>query len=256
MRRKMIFSYWSEDDTSAVAPTIRAWSKHFPDYRMIGNDDIRPLLKRIKPGSVDLYDRIAIPACRSDVARLAYLYAHGGLYVDCHCHPADPEMIRRLLNGLDVHEMILLHKNRSNRDRPGMFRPRNGVIFARKSSSIISRLLDAAIDNLQRAATGQPLNIPGQYRNRWPLGDQNIWLLTGPGLYISMIADDPNLPNEIHPAYQHRIKMIEEADGPVRLYAYKGYRKLAPHWSVRQKSEPLFAPASCGPLAVLRSDRP
>lgn len=241
----MIFSYWSEEDTSAVAPTITAWSEHFPEYRLIGDGDVRPLLRRMKPGFVELYDRIAIPACRSDVARLAFLYAHGGLYVDCHCHPADPEMIRRLLNELDVHEMILMSKDRAKRSRESLelFWPRNGVVFARKSSSIISRLLDAAVDNLQRAAAGQPLNIPLQYQNGWIPGDRNIWLLTGPGLYISMLAEDPDRPTNIHPAYRHRIKTVEEAGGPIRLYAHKGYRKLAIHWSVRQRSEPLFAPA-------------
>jgi hypothetical protein len=124
----MIFSYWSEDDTSAVTSTIEAWSEHFPKYRVIGDSDVRPILSQMKPEFVDLYNRITIPACRSDVARLVFLYAHGGLYVDCHCHPADPDRIRGLLDGLDTYEVVLMNKDRAKDKAPrDIFWPRNGV---------------------------------------------------------------------------------------------------------------------------------
>ena len=45
------------------------------------------------PAYLEVYQRIRIPACKSDIARLVALYEWGGLYVDCHCGIRDAELI-------------------------------------------------------------------------------------------------------------------------------------------------------------------
>ncbi|RAD87813.1 hypothetical protein DN508_30850, partial [Burkholderia multivorans] len=55
-----------------------------PDYNVKVHDlgDILPVLEEHAPVLAKFVDTIQIPAAISDIARLALIYAYGGLYVD------------------------------------------------------------------------------------------------------------------------------------------------------------------------------
>ena len=95
---------------------IAAWRAHFPDFRVIGDADIEPLIVRHFPRYLEAYRRIQIPSCRANLARLLALHAWGGLYVDCHCGLRDPHYTRRLLDSLDAFELIAFDKHRASAD--------------------------------------------------------------------------------------------------------------------------------------------
>src|SRR5882724_2567306 len=80
----IIFAYWDSRDHTILGEMIAAWREHFPQFLLMGDHDILPLIDRYFPMYIDLYEKIRLPAAKSDVARLLALYEFGGLYVDCH----------------------------------------------------------------------------------------------------------------------------------------------------------------------------
>src|SRR5262245_36599709 len=79
-----IFAYWDTRDHTILTEMIAAWREHFSQFFLIGDHDVLPLIDRYFPIYTDLYEKIRLPAAKSDVARLLALYEFGGLYVDCH----------------------------------------------------------------------------------------------------------------------------------------------------------------------------
>jgi hypothetical protein len=42
----MIFAYWDSDDRTILTEMISAWRGHFPEFRVLSNHDIVPLIER------------------------------------------------------------------------------------------------------------------------------------------------------------------------------------------------------------------
>ena len=62
------------------------------DCRVYGDDDVRPLAAAaLGPDFADLWDRIALPTAKSDLARLILLWAYGGVYLDIHVGSTNAE---------------------------------------------------------------------------------------------------------------------------------------------------------------------
>ena len=60
-------------------------AKIYPDYKVLGPQDILPLVKRFSSDLSAMWDHIPHWVIQSDIARLLYIYYHGGMYLDCDC---------------------------------------------------------------------------------------------------------------------------------------------------------------------------
>lgn len=67
-------------------------STYIPEYRVLGPEDILPLVSKFSEELAELWDRIPHWIIRCDLGRLLYIYYHGGMYLDCDC------VIRKLIS--------------------------------------------------------------------------------------------------------------------------------------------------------------
>lgn len=228
------FTYWSGPDQNAIVSMVTEWRAAFPDFTIIGDEDIQPLLETRHPGLATLYRRLRIPAARSDIARLAWLETHGGFYVDAHTGLRDATMLRELLDTLPEGGVALIDKNSKAQSPDGNqahLWPRNGAIFARPEAPFLTTALVAATDRL--AAYDQ---APGT---------ASIWEISGPGLFIALLRD-PAAPTQIIPRWQTTVQVLDRADAPVRFYAHKGYRDQTQHWSALEQQQFILDPPDRG----------
>lgn len=109
--RTVIFCYWDSTDYYPVREAVQVWRSHFPEFQVIGDREVEPLLAQYFPLYLESYKKIRIPTCKSHFARLLALYQYGGLYVDCHCGINDVNGIRQLMEALDTFEMVVFDKD-------------------------------------------------------------------------------------------------------------------------------------------------
>ena len=222
-----VFTYW-DGDAAAIAEQVGHWRAQFPGYRVVTRDQARALLAARSPQALEAFDRIALPACRSDLARLLWLEAHGGLYVDAHCAILDAAAIRGQSGRLNEHEAVV-----STRWAPnfGKVMPHNSILWSRPGAPVTTRLLDIALGNLVAKAEQE------RRRGHEPY---HVWDLTGPGVLWRELFDTDAADGRLVEVWQGRIGTVFEADNPVRRHVFTGYRAPGQHWSERQRSERLF----------------
>lgn len=229
----MIFSYWDREDIGPIRDTLVDWRAHFPEFSIFSDHDVEPIITQFFPERLDMFRRVRIPACKSDIALLLLLYKFGGLFVDCHCGIRDPEAIRLLLLSLDYWELILYDKRRTKEKRPSyVIHPLNSVIFARRNSPILMDVANMAFQNLLR-----------HYENEKKYGFQpyDIWTLSGPGNLAETILVPGAIPSRLRENYLGRLCLIPEGEGePIGRAIHYSYRLPAMHWSERQNHEVLF----------------
>lgn len=241
----MIFGYWTTGPRpNGAPPPEEAWSEwksRFAAYRVFGDDEVLPLLRRWGENAASLFDDICIPACRADVARLALLYEHGGLYVDAHSMPGDPEQLALLLTRLSDWELILFDE-RPNSERHRQLWILNSVLCAQAQSDLLDELVRRAFANLERHREEERRHDPEHV-------PYEIYNLTGPWMILNVLFDRmPNGDAELKPCYRDRVLILPlpvlerpaPASMPVYLYCCGDYRKGRLHWSKREKVEPLF----------------
>ncbi len=199
---------------------------------MFGDADVLPLIK--SEFLRDLYLQIRIPACKSDIARLLLLQAHGGLYVDSHVGPGNGDRLVETLIALANFEVILFEK-KWERKELGDLQLMNGAMAARRNTPVLDLLIDSAfnnLDNQRKAERETPGYVP-----------YNIFVLTGAWDISLRIFDRSIKPYKIRPRFFDIVflhEMNEHIDPGFRLYEFYGYRKPGDHWSERQSSERLF----------------
>src|SRR5258708_39100868 len=101
----MMFSYWDKPDQSPIAAFVQEWRSHFPDFRILSDPDVEVMIAEHFPQHLEMFRRIRIPTCKSDITILLSLHCHGGLFVDCHCGITDADGLLRLVaasGGLEV----------------------------------------------------------------------------------------------------------------------------------------------------------
>ncbi len=233
-----MFSYWDKPDHTPIAEFLAEWRGQFSDFRTLGNSDIEAMILDRFPQHLELFHRIRIPTCKSDIAILLGLHCLGGLYVDCHCGVRDAEAVSRLLADGRNWEVILYNKNIASEPRPlEALRPLNSVMVARRFSPIMLESAALAFQNL---------------RNHWEAEQQtkghvpyDIWTMTGPGVLEHTICIPPPtmwaLPLGLRPAHAGKVRFVQEGpDAPIVRYRHYGYSVPGTHWSERQKVERLF----------------
>lgn len=231
------FAYWAGSDGETVLHDFLAeWRGTFPAFRLMGDAEVVPLLTDIGDRDAALYQRIRLPAARSDVARLMHLYDRGGLYVDCHTALTDEAQLRADLALLEHHELVVWQRSFTAFPRPQEEqRPVNTVLAARPGSPIVRRILDTALEGLRQQAERELREGPGKY---------SVWHMTGAGLIREVLCEPDSAFLQLRPEFVGRIASASEDDGAVAFWRHQTYRKdRSQHWSERQKHEPLFDPA-------------
>jgi Glycosyltransferase sugar-binding region containing DXD motif len=230
----MIAAYW-DGDIAEIEPFLDEWKKFGVDIRVFGDEDVIPLLREHDENVADIFPTIEIPACKSDVARLALLYRYGGLYVDAHVGPGDFAALSKSLGYLAEYEIVLFDQTWKHAKDGDVFLV-NTVMIARQRSPIVGELLQLAGDNL--------LNQFSVEKSAGAYVSYNIYVLTGAALFGRFI-EIKNGRADIAPLYAARVRRerlySEPAPSPFTFYRFYGYRQPGKHWSERQKSEPLFA---------------
>ena len=229
-----VFSYWDKPDLSPIKTFIDEWRSHFPNFTILGDSEIEPLIAELFPEHLEMYLRIRIPTCKSDLALLLGLYKFGGLYADCHCGIRDLGAIRQLMGHADQWELILYDKSRATEPRrASQIHPLNSVLFARPNSPIILETVTAAFSKAaaQWSAEKERGFVPYE-----------IWSITGPGNLAEILLTDPEAPiSELRLEYVARVRFLQEGEGePIGRYMHNFYRVPGMHWSERQQREPLF----------------
>jgi hypothetical protein len=228
------FAYWDSADHSRLRSFLDEWRQPFPATRILGDGDVVPLLRELRPDAVELYERIRYPAARSDVARLVLLHALGGLYVDCGCGLRGAPQLRALVGMLADDELVLLDRSRQRFPRPAAERrPINIALLARAGSPIVLYLLDTVLANLR----GYDERAAGR-----PDEPVSVWYFTGAGAYRETLYEPYSGFTRHRAPYAGRIAYVAEQDAPIVLWRHTDYRRAGRHWSKRQQKEPLLGP--------------
>jgi hypothetical protein len=227
-----VFAYWEDTDHAPIGSTIEEWRAHFPQFRVLGDNDVVPLIGRYFPQYFESYRAIRIPAAKADVARLLALYEWGGLYVDCHCGIKDEDALRRLIGRLCEFEAIFVDRSLSQTPRsPEEHFLISAILLARSRSQLFLMIAREALANLHRQHKIEQEKGFVSYHISW---------LSGPRL-INAVALQPGTRNrEIRSDLAGRVLVIPEETAPVERYRHRGYRIPASHWMERQKTELLF----------------
>jgi hypothetical protein len=228
------FAYWEGIDRSPIEPFLAHWREAFPSFRVLGDPEVLGLLETHFPREIDLYRAIRLPTPKSDLARYLALYQEGGLYVDCHMGIKDAAAIERLLGELDRVEAVFVTRSKAlPYPIPPDSRPLiAGILFGRPRLQIFLDVVRQALANLawQRRRELEHGFVP-----------YSLFHLVGPGLLSAMINQPGSEDRELRWDLQDRVRILCEEEAPIQRNVFRsGYAALAPHWSVRQESEPLF----------------
>lgn len=204
------------------------WRERYPSFALFRDEDVLPLLDCDLYR--ELYKRIRIPACKSDIARLALLREYGGLYVDSHIGPSAGEALAETLSHLARYELILFSQGWSSG-----FNFTNGVLAAHRRAPVFDLMIDMAFENLiahkkREEQTSEHVKY-------------HIFNLTGTQVMVSTMFEHVDGAWGLKPDYRDKVQFHVMESGwsaGFHVYRYQGYRKPGQHWSERQLVERLF----------------
>jgi hypothetical protein len=241
----MFFSYWTNAEQTSASPDsahpldamVADWRSKYETFRVFTDADIVDLLSQWSPTLPALFNRIRLPACRSDLARLILLYEYGGLYVDAHVGTASAERLTDVMERLSSKELLLFDRI-DQHQWDGDCHIVNYTIGARKHSAALGKVIFTAIRNLERQEAAE--SVTSDYVQ------YNIFVLTGPWNISITLFDRSDRNIRLLPEYQSLVH-VEALDPqyqpwPFQPYQHYHYRKPGQHWSERQLVEPLFEP--------------
>jgi len=84
----MLYYLWNMKPGEIGKPNdkvIQHNSTHIPDHRILGPEDILPLVSKFSEELVEQWEKIPHWIIKCDLGRLLYIYYHGGMYIDCDC---------------------------------------------------------------------------------------------------------------------------------------------------------------------------
>jgi len=227
----MIFTYWTNANI-AEPPSASAWRALYPGFRVFDDSIVLELIE--SDFLRYLYQRIVLPAAKSDFARLVLLNKFGGLYVDAHTGPSSPERLAETFDRLSFHEMVVYGKKWEMKTATD-FNLMNTVVLARANSSLMQILIDKVSSNLAE-----------QYeRERKTAGysPYSLHHITGTQVIIKAFFESGSWPPSLDKAFDPKIKVLfmpsADSEG-FHIYQFYNYRTPGSHWSEREKTERLF----------------
>ena len=171
---RLIFQFWHDPATlpSEYKAAIRQNAALNPDCECVLADDILVfslLRDYFSPSLAALYQHNRIPASRSDIARLALLHRHGGVYLDASLRLNQPAHC--ILQG-PAHTLLVkrddMPKYTGHPEKAHLW---NGLIASAPNSPFLGRCLHEIETTL----------LSGMYNN-------DVLKATGPGLINSVAA--------------------------------------------------------------------
>lgn len=139
----MLFMYWTSSELEAP-PAAAAWQALFQDFKVFTDKDVLPLLPM---GFLPIYEKIRLPAAKSDIARLLLLRRYGGFYIDAHIGPTSPVYLLETIEKLSEYNLILFGKGWAM-EKETDFDLMNGIIAARKGASELDVVINLLIRNI------------------------------------------------------------------------------------------------------------
>jgi len=175
--------------------------------KMWNDDNIVEYIELFDVQLLHYYNRITIPAAKSDIARLIVLYFFGGVYND--------------IDDIYGYNFGKKWKTLSN-DKIAMFKYRsqwmNGFIMVKRPlHRTIKNMLNIILNNLKT------------YEQKNTYFNYDITTITGPGIISRLEHDDADNIVEIDKFDTSRWKKIN-------------FNTNLPHWSEQQKYYPLMIP--------------
>ncbi len=233
----MIFTYW-QGDRACLDAFLGDWRRAGHDVRVFDESDVTPLIATFYPAfCYTLYDQLRIAACKSDIARLVLLERHGGLYVDAHTGPGNPNALARLLAMLDAKELVLFDQA-AEHAHPDDIYLLNGAMLARAGSRLPRLIAESAFNNL--------LEHWAKERHAGQHVAYNIFAMTGGWNILTALFDLGKRPPKIRPPHAAAVhlEVLHPSRGEAGFHWYRHYQYREPgrHWSERQKVERLFDP--------------
>jgi hypothetical protein len=166
---RQIIQYWDAPEPPAdVAAMIATWQA-VPDFnhKLVDHKEARDfLVQQYGPRITTAYDAAIHVAAKADIFRLAWLYQHGGLYVD-----ADEKLVGKLNSLIAPDCRILLTWAQGI---PPCIQ--NGFILAEPCNPLIAAALMLAVKRVEHT---QQTGIM-----------QKAWIQTGPGVITMAVLDD------------------------------------------------------------------
>jgi hypothetical protein len=210
------------------------WQAEFCDFKVYDDSHVLSLLSYRGSDVADLFRRIRIPSCKSDIARLVLLSEFGGCYIDAHTGVGGRLALSNLVKAFSdcevlLFDMLFKHKKEGDISIP------NGAIYSRPHSPIMVSLLNTAIENIRAHYTKE--SSCGGYVA------YNLAVLTGAWIIVQKLFTLQTMPFRLKDEFVHRVRIwaLQGApDDPIGFYKYYGYREPGMHWSERQEHEPLF----------------
>ena len=226
----MLFMFWTHPEM-AEPTSAPAWRALYPDFRVFGDDDVRPLL----PMDIErIYDRIRLPSAKSDLARLLLLKHHGGLYLDAHVGPGAPEHLLETILPLSRYNLILFGKGWAMKTESD-FDLMNGIIAARRGALELDVVINRLLSNLfiqWIKERGNPEYVP-----------YGLFGLTGTYTLIQSFFDQQQPRPRIKDQYRDTVMvhyMQDNKRSGFELAAHYNYRRAGAHWSEREKNERFY----------------
>jgi hypothetical protein len=229
----VVFTYWN-GDIAGIVPFQQAWEAVDAESQVYNDADVFRILSTMNSRYGQIYRRIRIAACKSDVARLALLYEHGGLYMDAHSAPHNVVAFTNLLEEMKKWELIIFDEPR-NYQYQGDIHILTGALAGRRGSTILTDLIAGIMNNLENHARREAASEARI--------DYNIFVISGPW-EVRCKLFTLTKPFLVKPELQERVlRMVLDHDLAERAflwYVNYGYRGAGQHWSERQEVEPLF----------------
>lgn len=225
------FTYWDTPNLSQLSNVIAHWADRVGGLAVVGDADVIQVLSRIDPSFIDTYERIRIPAARSDVARLVMLYERGGLYVDSHCGVTDESRTKNLLNQARNENLILIDQSRSQLQRPiKELKFINAIMAGGRQSEPLLAIIRRVVANLKIHRDEEASRGFKPY---------DLLNLTGPENINTTILENGKF-NYPHNTSCNSISFEREDELPIKRYQFKLRSDEKLHWSELQKTERLF----------------
>ena len=189
--------------------------------KIITNNSFLELAKKDFPKLVSLFNKITIPTCKSDIARLLIIYYYGGIYIDCNTTPKES-----FNNFYEKHKNFdfIISFNYTNND----FSTR--ILFSQQKSLVLKAVLNKITQNLTDL-----YNKEQQTSNHVPY---NILVLTGTYPFYDILGRNnckKTFPN---------IAYFDDASPIIQHYGcnknHHHGTNVHNHWSRLQKRQKLF----------------
>ncbi|WOD06201.1 WcbI family polysaccharide biosynthesis putative acetyltransferase [Marinomonas sp. GJ51-6] len=154
---RVIVQYWDGELPDEIKALTKTWKDKNPecDYRIFNHEQAFDFINRnYGEKEANLFLKAKLPAMQSDIFRVAYCLAKGGMYID-----AATECKKTLIDLFENNTLTLMRKWHG-----GIW---NGFILASPSHPVLSLIWSDIMNNLELES------------------GNNVWNLTGPGLFNS-----------------------------------------------------------------------